>query len=371
MSRDRRVLTLPRAIQRFVNHQSAEGKSERTLAHYEAILGYMAELLPADIDPLEITEDDLLDVLGSWRHLASTTRANRRSVLGSFFGWLARKYDCTDPTVNLGRPKKRPAARRRLAPDDVFKLLRAAADNQRDLVLVSVFAMTGIRLAEARGLRWRDFDPSQRSVIVKGKGGKSREVPIPVELADILADARARASEHGHADPNHYICPSRYEYQAGRSGIREETVHPDKPMGQSTPEKALHRLARKAGIPDPDHVGPHDLRRAYASIFLAANPGDIYRLQAILGHADIATTRIYLGDVDTLAARDAVDRVTFLTGPRRRPARVTNTDSTEGSEPPALGAEERTTGVEPALPASHQSTPAEVEPDADADGSPS
>jgi integrase len=166
-------------------------------------------------------------------------------------------------------------------------------------------------------------------------------VPIPRALVDILSDARARASEHGHADPNHYICPSRYEYQAGRRGIRQETVRPDKPMGQSTPEKALHRLARKAGIPDPDHVCPHDLRRAYAAIFLAANPGDIYRLQAILGHADISTTRIYLGDVHTLQARDAVDRVPFAA----LGGGTTNPHQPQEPESPAPGAKRADNGV--------------------------
>lgn len=352
MTRDRRVLTLNRAIQRFVAHQSAEGKTERTLAHYEAILGYMADQLPNDIDPLEITEDDLLDVLGSWRHLASTTRANRRSVLGSFFAWLARKYDCTDPTLNLGRPKKQPAARRRLAADDVAKLLTAAVQSSpRDVVLVGLLVMTGVRRAELIGLRWRDLEVDQRLLRVAGKGGKHREVPIPVTLARLLADVRAAASEHGMVEPQHYICPRRYEYQAGKSGKRRERVEPTKPIGAGTPEKILHRLARVAGLRDPDHVSPHDLRRAYAATFLAANPGDIYRLQAILGHADISTTRVYLGDVATLEARAAVDRVGFTLGPGDTPRiRADKPVDAESDESPATGADRADEGTRTLVP---------------------
>lgn len=352
----KRVLTLSRAIDRFIAAQSAAGKSERTLRHYEAILGYMTDLLPRDIDPLAITEDDLLDVFAAWRPLASTTRANRRSVVGTFFAWLARRYDTDDPTTHIERPKKRPKARRRLATPDLYRLLTVAAESNRDLVLVSLLLMTGIRRAELLALRWRDVDTGSRILRVHGKGDKWREVPIPRDLATILADARARGSEHGHAEPQHYVCPRRYEYQAGRRGIRVEKVDPSQPMGLTTPEKALHRLAAKAGIPDADHVSPHDMRRAYADVFLEANPGDIYRLQAILGHADIGTTRKYLAGVEIAAARDAVDRVSFA------PSGGANTESTELREVPANAEKERTTGVEPAFPPASDAQPEAVDP---------
>lgn len=344
--RPRRVVTLARAVDRFIATEAANGKSDRTLRHYEAILGYLMDELGADADPFQITEDDLLDAFASWRRLASTTRANRRSVVGSFFAWLARRYDVDDPSLTLARPKKRPGVRPRLSPADLEALLIEAAKSPRDLVLVATLAMTGMRRAELLGLRWRDVDTDQRIVRVTGKGGKAREIPIPHALARILGEHRARQAEHGHAAADHYVCPRRYEYQAGQTGIREARTLPDEPMGVTTPGKVLRRLAHQAGL---DRVpGPHDLRRAYATTFLVANPGDIYRLQAILGHDDIGTTRIYLASVELRDAREAVDRVEFVTPEPgqivtgREPAHRTD------HEPPAPGGEERTTGLEPA-----------------------
>jgi integrase len=132
--------------------------------------------------------------------------------------------------------------------------------------VIWLLAMTGIRRAELIGLRWRDVDLDLRVVrVVDGKGGKGREVPLPHPLARLLADHRPRCSEHGIGERDHFVCCRRYEYSAGRLGKRLERVEPDRPMGHSTPEKILHRVAALVGIPDPEHVSPHDLRRAYAT----------------------------------------------------------------------------------------------------------
>lgn len=360
----RRALTLGRLVDRYISQLGAAGKAERTVDHYDRVLGYMLRGLgqhATELDPADISEDDLLDVLGKWRHLAPNTRANRRVVLGQFWSWAAKRYDFDDPALELVRPKKNTGVRRRLSIDDVHRILRAPATD-RDRFVVWMLAMTALRRAELISIRWRDVDTTQRVIRVKGKGDKSREVPIPVPLAALLADTRARLSEHGHADPLHFVCCRRYSYQTGREGIRAERIEPTVPMGNTTPARILHRVAAAAGISDAEHVGPHDLRRAYALAFLTANPGDIYRLQAVLGHADISTTRIYLPAADFGRTIEAVDRIGFA-GPvelelvtDRKPPRDLDV------VPPANSLKERAKGLEPSLDPSGEAAPEAVEP---------
>jgi integrase len=309
--RGKRNLTWSRAVARYLIESRVErGMTKRTLDSYEKVLGYWADGLTRsvgmtleEIDPRDVEQDDLLDVLSTWTRLSNASLANRISVAHSFFDWLSRRYSCEDVSARIKRPRKERPARRRLEQRDVEALI-AAPISERDRLIVWLLAFTGIRRAELSALRWRDADLDERVLrIVRGKGGKGREVPIPPPLASLLRDVRAQLSEHGRAEPEHYLACRRRELQDGR--VR---VEPSLPMGDATPNKIIVRAARAAGISDAEHVGPHDLRRAYATAFQHANPGDLMRLQAAMGHADLSTTRLYVADAEQRSMRDAADR---------------------------------------------------------------
>jgi integrase/recombinase XerD len=352
VSRRKTVLTFDRAVDRFLAYmQDQRGATKRTIDSYARVLGYTRDVLGREADPLGVDEDDLLDVLATWRSVSSSTRANRISVLRSFFSWLAQRYDCENPAAGLERPRKEKRARRRLQSDDVARLL-ATARSDRDRLVVWLLAMTGMRRSELIGLRGSQVDTEHRVIRPYGKGEKGREIPLPVPLAVFLADLRAKLSEHGQAQSEHYVACRRREFSdAGPGSTRRRAyLYPSQPMGHSTPEKILHRIARAARVDDAAHVSPHDLRRAYALIFLSANPHDIYRLQSVLGHADVGTTRIYLPDADFGKTQEAVDRIEFgaplVTGDERREA--------ASGEAPAGGRKERMMGLEP----THEHDPA-------------
>lgn len=320
MTPRKQVHTWGRIIDRFLVEFEIDGATEATLDTYRWVLVHMAEYYEQKgfQDPLGLGEDDLLDVLGHWRKLATTTRAGRISVIKTFYAWAAARYKIDDPAAKLKRPKKQKVARRRLSPDEVERILSAAA-SERDRVVLYLMAMTGMRRSELIALKWGHVDfPNESLRVVLGKGRKGREVPMPVELSALLADVKARLEEQGAYNTEFYVSP-RTRVVTPPGSAESVTVWPDKPMGPTTPNKILERAARSAGVPQPNYVSPHDLRRAYAGAFLAENPGDIRALQGLLGHADIGTTQLYLPDAEQRSNRDKVRRVRFITSSERAP----------------------------------------------------
>jgi integrase/recombinase XerD len=320
MAPRKQVPTWGRTIDRFLTEFEIDGATEATLTTYRWVLERMARFYEAKgyQDPLALSEDDLLDVLGYWRKLATTTRAGRISVIKTFYRWAAKRYKIPNPAAELNRPKKQKVARRRLSDDDLERILHAG-DSERDKLVLWMLAMTGLRRGEVIALKWSAVDFSNGALrVVLGKGRKGREVPIPNELVDLLRDTKASLEERGAYNPSFYVCP-RTRIVAPPGSKASTTVWPNEPMGEATPNKLLVKAAAAAGVPMPNLVSPHDLRRAYAGKFLKENPGDIRTLQALLGHADIGTTQLYLPDSEQDASREKVQRVRFITSPEQVP----------------------------------------------------
>jgi integrase len=228
----------------------------------------------------------------------------------TFYTWLSERYKSHNPAAELHRPKKQRPARKRLTRDDVYQLM-GACESDRDKVIVYTLAMTGMRRSDLRQLRWRDVNLKDKSLIVRlGKGRKGREIQMPTLLVQLYADVQGKLQEAGKFNPDYYVVPMTIDHAV--PGDRHAyKVYPMRMMGEAMSYKTLTRLAKKAGVPLP--CSPHDLRRFYAGEFLAANPGDLVRLQAILGHAEIGTTRMYLPDADVPSVRAAVDRIDWTT----------------------------------------------------------
>lgn len=314
------VMTWGRTIDRFLTEFEIDGATEATLDTYRWVLERMAKFYEAKgyQDPLALSEDDLLDVLGYWRKLATTTRAGRISVIKTFYRWAAKRYNVPNPASELSRPKKQKVARRRLSDDELERILYAG-DSDRDKLVLWMLAMTGLRRGEVIGLKWSAVDFANGSLrVVLGKGRKGREVPVPDELVALLADTKAALEEQGNYNAVFYVCP-RTRIVAPPGSKPSIRVWEGEPMASATPNKILVRAATRAGIPQPNLVSPHDLRRAYAGKFLKQHPGDIRTLQSLLGHADIGTTQLYLPDADQAASREKVQRMTFISSPDRVP----------------------------------------------------
>lgn len=160
-------------------------------------------------------------------------------------------------------------------------LSQADPDNvsqQRDLCMLRVMAMGGLRVSEACNLRPDHVDLDAGRVRVRnGKGGKDRETWIDLATCQLI-------NEYLECRP-----PGRYLFQTRN----RQRVNP------SQLRRVTKRYARRAGVSEPARVSPHSLRHTFAVFYLEANPDDLRGLQILLGHESIEVTQIYAHIVDS------------------------------------------------------------------------
>lgn len=185
----------------------------------------------------------------------------------------------------LRPPARKPKA---LSERDVRKLLRATHEggDVRDYALIEFLLGTGLRASECLALEIGDVVIQKRSGVVtvrNGKGGNHREVPLTAHVRNALS---AYLDHH----------PARHNPQAafwvGQRGDWQD---------RASISYLIKKYALEAGL---DPIGPHVLRHTFATRYLAANPGDLRGLAALLGHARLETVMIYTEpDLDDLAGR--------------------------------------------------------------------
>lgn len=217
--------------------------------------------------------------------MAASTQARRLSALRQFFRFLqAERIRDDDPTQAVDAPRQARALPKYLSEEEVECLLDAArarpgADGLRAVALLEILYATGLRVSELVGLPLGAVARDGRVLIVRGKGGKERMVPIGGPARDALGD---------------YL-PVRTGFLNGRPDARTPFLFPsrgrDGHLTRARFGQILKELAAAAGIP-PRRVSPHVLRHSFAS-HLLAHGADLRSLQQMLGHADISTTQIY------------------------------------------------------------------------------
>jgi integrase/recombinase XerD len=290
------------AIERFLEMLQAErGASRNTVEAYGRDLNAAAaERLAAGGTLSAATTEDLRRHLVrlSTRRFAATTAARHLSSLRQFFAFLqAEGARGDDPSALLDRPRLgRPlpkllseaevealigAAYRRLERARATRAVRAEADACRLVAIVELLYATGLRVSELATLPLAALARDGSGLIVRGKGGAERSVPLGEPARAALATYLALRGQHHGARASPYLFPSR---GAGGCLTRQR-------IGQH-----LKLLAGDAGIARA-RLSPHVLRHAFAS-HLLAHGADLRAVQTLLGHADIATTEIYTHVVD-------------------------------------------------------------------------
>ena len=221
--------------------------------------------------------------------LAASTVARRLSAIRQYFRFLyAEGLRADDPSLNIKGPRLRRPLPKYLSEKEVGDLLavgrlREGPDGLRLTALLEVLYASGMRVSELVGLPLAAAMRNERYLVVTGKGGKERIVPLSDPALDALADYREARSYFLPADQTSpWLFPSR-----GKSGHLT-----DRRFSQ-----LLKELAIEANLP-PAKVSPHVLRHAFAS-HLLANGADLRAVQQMLGHADISTTQIYTHVLET------------------------------------------------------------------------
>jgi len=283
----------------FLEALSAErGAARNTLAAYERDLRIFGEwlaengrgLLDADRSMIEAWLE-ALDVEG----LSPATRARRLSSVRQFYrfafteGWRA-----DDPGVGIAGPARARVLPKALTIKDVDRLLAAAAERAgsdpraaRLFCIVELLYATGLRVSELVALPRAAMRGDPRMILITGKGGRERMVPLSAAAREAVAewcrhrDEAEQALVRKGARASPFLFPSR-----GRSGH----------LTRVAVWQALKALAVRAGV-DPASLSPHKLRHAFAT-HLLANGADLRSIQALLGHADISTTEIYTHVLD-------------------------------------------------------------------------
>ncbi|MEE9433566.1 MAG: tyrosine-type recombinase/integrase [Sphingorhabdus sp.] len=215
-----------------------------------------------------------------WAGLASSTVARKSSALRRFFGFLEEEgLRDGNPSSALPRPAQKRPLPKILDRNEVEKLFAAISERTskktasgndfRLLALVELLYGSGLRASELVSLPIAAIVPDKPYIIIKGKGGKERLIPVSDRARSAVAVWRRHLPENSL-----FLFPSRKRHI---SRVRLFQI--------------IRDLAAEAGI-DPAKVSPHVLRHAFATHLLGGGV-NLRALQAMLGHADIATTQIY------------------------------------------------------------------------------
>ena len=250
---------------------------------------------------------------GDGKGVAPRTAARRLSAMRQFYRFLVsegRRAD--DPASALDSPRQGRSLPKILSESSVDALIRAAqargeAEGVRLAALMEILYATGLRVSELVGLPLSAILRDGRGLIVRGKGGKERMVPLsePASAA-IAAYLPLRA---------HFLVP-------GREAVQMPFLFPSRSAsgGHLTRQRfaqILKELAVEAGI-DPGKVSPHVLRHAFAT-HLLDHGADLRSVQKMLGHADIGTTQIYTHVVSERLKRVVNDHHPLARSPLTRP----------------------------------------------------
>jgi len=281
--------TLDETIDVFLRHMRLDRKlSHNTVTAYGRDLARFAGWVdkaraPGPTQPADVDRDLLFDYLVTLRDdgLHPRSIARHMSSLRSYFRHLVELRLITDSPMNLiDLPRLDRDLPDVLSPEEVERLLaapgRGTARAVRDTAMLELLYATGLRVSELVRLNLEDVDLQAGMVRTLGKGGRERLIPVGETARDQLLtyvrDARARFLPRGAAVNTLFL--------TGRG----------KSMTRQGFWKLLKRYAHSAGITKP--ISPHKLRHSFATHLLAGG-ADLRAVQALLGHADIATTEIY------------------------------------------------------------------------------
>ncbi|NNE52489.1 MAG: site-specific tyrosine recombinase XerD [Sulfitobacter sp.] len=247
--------------------------------------------------------------------LAKSTRARRLSAIKQLYRFAFEEGMREDnPAIQIAGPGQQKRLPKILSEEEVDRLLSAArasgrnrTDRLRNTCLMELLYATGMRVTELVSLPIAATRGDPRLLLISGKGGKERMVPLSpparVALAEWLIerDRMDEAAQAKRKPASRFLFPSH-----GKSG--HLTRH------------RFYLLIKEfavAGGVEPNKVTPHTLRHAFAT-HLLANGADLRAIQTMLGHADVATTEIYTHVLEERLSELVLERHPLAEGNKRK-----------------------------------------------------
>jgi integrase/recombinase XerC len=259
----------------------------RDISHF---LSFMTEYLggePHVADLAKLSRHDVIAWLAHRRshdNLAASSRARAASSLRAFYRYLDRRLDRPNAKAMMFESPRRPHRLPRPLPEKLAQeAIEIAGDGEgddapewvlaRDAAMLSLLYGAGLRLSEALAVSGRDI-PAPEALRIMGKGRK-------VRMAPLIGPVRAALNEYAR------VCP----WPAGPDepifrGLRGGPLNP------RMVQRLMEGLRGRLGLPET--ATPHAMRHSFAT-HLLANGGDLRAIQALLGHASLSTTQIYIG----------------------------------------------------------------------------
>jgi integrase/recombinase XerD len=263
--------------------QAERGATRNTLSAYRSDLTDFTQFLNAQHRSLRrASPDDIVGYLERLRTrgLRPASVARRISALRGLYKHLVREGELRrDPTENLEAPRRTRSLPRTLSREVVAALIESPDLKEprgvRDRSVLELLYATGMRASECLGLTLDDVNLSAGYVVCMGKGRKQRLVPVGGEAAQWVS---------------RYLRDVRPLYTRVRDSGRLFV----NPRGGRLSRQSLWTIVRHAAVRAGlrQRISPHVLRHSFASHLLEGG-ADLRSIQAMLGHADIATTQIY------------------------------------------------------------------------------
>jgi integrase/recombinase XerD len=300
MGRSAKKLADARLIELFLDMLAAErGAARNTLEAYNRDLADFSAHLAARKRTIATAQSEdvrayLTGLAG--RKFSPTSVARRLSAIRQLYRFLyLEDHRADDPAGAIAGPKRGRPLPKILSIAEVDRLLataRAKLDHAgappterlraaRLLCLIEVLYATGLRVSELVALPLGAGARDTRVLMVRGKGGKERLVPLNDAAKRTMAEYLALRREADELAKSPWLFPS-----FGESGH----------LTRQHFARELKALAQTAGL-RPAALSPHVLRHAFAS-HLLQNGADLRSVQMLLGHADISTTQIYTHVLD-------------------------------------------------------------------------
>ncbi len=258
------------------------GLSEHTLAAYRRDLEGFGQWLGEGRSPAGASRQEVLGFLAARVRSGAKPRtlARQLSALRRFFRFLLDLERITeDPTREVEPPRLDGRLPDVLSEAEVEELLAAPDAGHplgvRDRALLEVVYATGLRVSELVGLGLAGVRRDAGYILVSGKGGKQRVVPLGEEALDWLA---------------RYLDWARPLLLDSRATDRLFVSRRGGGLTRQAVWYRIRKYAREAGIAKP--LSPHTLRHSFAT-HLLNHGADLRSLQMLLGHSDLSTTQIY------------------------------------------------------------------------------
>ena len=278
-------------VQSFLEAQAAEldAAPNTQLAYARDLNDFRDFLGRTSKDLANATRRDVEDylVFCEAQGLASSTRARRLSAIEQVYRFAYEEGLRTDnPAMQIKGPGRQKSLPKTLSMQEVEQLLQAARthgrskqDRLRNTCLLELLYATGMRVSELVELPKGTARGDPRMLLIKGKGGKERMVPLSPPARDALAAWLSVRDEQDDKNPHLFAS-------------RGKTGH----LTRHRFYMLIKELAVAGGV-SPGKVTPHTLRHAFAT-HLLANGADLRSIQTLLGHADVSTTEIYTHVLD-------------------------------------------------------------------------